>query len=121
MLSGSTHENKRTRTSSLRLRNGQNAYNHGPDYTDPWSTNLANYLLEDLPASGIAEDKRESETAGKASLFFFFCERMWCGTWLWPDLTSLVSISSFLRPRNNSQGDGWLIVQSWITKIVWSW
>lgn len=26
-------------------------------------------------------------------LFCFFGERMWCGTWLWPDLVSLVSVS----------------------------
>lgn len=92
MLSGSTHENKTTRRGSLHLRNGQNAYNHRPHYPDPWSTNLANYLLDDLPASGIAEDKQDCWES-KLPFFFSFCERMWCGTWLWPDLVSLVSIS----------------------------
>lgn len=116
MLSGSTQESEATRTGSLHFRKGQTGYNHRAGYADPWSTNLASYLLDALPASGIAEDKRdcwESKLPG----FFAFCERMWCGTWLWPDLVSLVSISkAFSIPE--TAGGGWLVVRLWVRKVV---
>lgn len=104
---------------SKTTRNGQTGYNPRSDYTDPWSTNLASYLLDALPASGIAEDKRDCWESRQLGFFSPFCERMWCGTWFWPDLVSLVSISKvFFSPETT--GGGWLIVQLWRRKIVWS-
>lgn len=106
-LSASTQENKATRTGSLPFRNGQTGYSPRDDYTDPWSTNLASYLLDGLPVSGIAEDKRdcwESKLLGFFPPLFLWKDVVWDLALAW-SCFSCINFQSFLHPRNNK---GWV-------------
>lgn len=104
-LSGSTQESEATRRGSLHFRKGQTGYNHRAGYADPWSTNLASYLLDALPASGIAEDKRDCWESKLPGFFsFLWKDVVWDLALAW-SCFSCINFQSFLHPRNNR---GWV-------------
>lgn len=119
-LSASTQENKATRRGSFPFRNGQTGCNPRDDYTDPWSTSLASYLLDGLPVSGIAEDKWDCWENKLLGFFFSFFFVKGCGVGFGFGLILflLYQFPNFSIPETTR--GGWLIVQLWIRKIVWN-
>lgn len=95
----------------------QNTHNHRAGYTDPRSANLANYCLDDLPASEIADNKQD---CWESKLVFYFMKG--CGVELGFAL-SLFLLYQFpkLSSSKKQQQDGWLSVQFWITEMVRRW
>lgn len=101
----------------IRYQDSQNTHNHRASYTDPCSTNLASYCLDDLPASEIADNKQD---CWESKLVFYFMKGF--GVELGFAL-SLYLLYQFpkLSSSEKQQWDGRLTVQSWVIEMVGRW